>query len=97
MLSINIGIGHQDNFVVAQPVEIKFLLHTGAKCRDQRLDFSVLENFVNASFLHIKDFSANRKDRLGPRVSSLTCRATGAITFNNEDFAFLGFAARAIN
>ena len=41
VLAIDISIRHQYDLVIAQLIDVEVVLHTSAKRRDQRLDFSV--------------------------------------------------------
>ena len=88
MRAVHVGIGHDDDFVIAQFVEIKraFTLavaNARADGRDHRADFVVLKNFVEPRFLDVDQFAANRQNRLELPVAALLGRAAGGITFDN--------------
>ena len=65
MRTIHVGIGHDDDFVVAQTFEIErpFALAVAdarANGRDHRADFVVLKNLVETRLLDVNQFAANR-------------------------------------
>ena len=75
--AIDVGIGHDDDLVVAQLVDVSFLVvlaidaETHADALDDvhhRLRF---EHLVPHHFLYIENLSAQRKDGLGVAVASL--------------------------
>ena len=56
--AINVGIGHDDDAVVAQffRVEVVFA-DAGAECGDEGADFGGAEHFVKACFFDVEDFA----------------------------------------
>ena len=61
MRAVNIGIGHDDDFVIAQFLDIKiFAANAGAQRGDERADFIRRQHFVEACALDIQNFTAQR-------------------------------------
>ena len=88
MGAVNVGIGHDDDFVIADFVDVEgaFLFaiaDTGADGGDEVLDFAVLEGAVEAGFFDVEDFPAEREDGLGAAVASLFGGAAGGVTLDN--------------
>ena len=53
MRSINIGISHDNNFVIPQLAYIKILMNTGAKRGNHSFYFFISENSVKSCLLNI--------------------------------------------
>ena len=99
--AVDIGIGHDDDLVVAHlfDVERAFLFAIAdarADGGDHRLDFLVLQRAVEAGFLDIDQFSAQRKDCLRAAVAALFGRAACGVALDNVEFGFCRIALRAI-
>ena len=94
MAAIHIGIGHDDNAVIAKLADIKPTLRwitgpdPGPERCDQRADFRTGEHLVEARAFHIQDFAFERQDRLEGAVTPLLRGTAGAVTLNDEYFAF---------
>ena len=97
MLAVDIGISHQHDLVVAQTVDIEFILHTGAEGRHQCLHLGVSQHLVDTRLFDVEDLSANREDRLALGVAPLTCGTACGVALDNEDLAVLGLTARAVD
>ena len=62
MRTINIGIRHYYNLVVAEAVQIEFITsNTGSKRRYQRSDLFRPQHFVQARAFDIENFTAKRQ------------------------------------
>ena len=108
VLSVDIGIGHDHNFVVAQFVDIglfrvhfsvlAFFLHpeTDAQRLDNVVHLVAFESFVPHGFLHIEDLTAQRQDGLCGTTATLLGRTAGRVTLDEEKFALFGNAARTV-
>ncbi|CAB4737222.1 unannotated protein [freshwater metagenome] len=93
VLPVDVSIGHEDDLVVAQSVDVELVLHPRAEGRNECLDLVVLEHLVDSGLLHVEDLAADGQDGLAPGVSPLTCRATGRVTLDDEHLALLGVTA----
>ena len=51
--AVNVGIGHDDDLVIAQIFHIEFLADRGADRDDKRADFGVREHLVEPRALNI--------------------------------------------
>ena len=78
--TIDIGICHNDDATVAKLLDIEaaFAILLGgsdadasADRRDERLDFGVLKDFVEAGLLDVDDFAFDRQNRLVSPVAAL--------------------------
>lgn len=69
--SVDIGVGHNHDLVIAYPVGIEIVLNAGAEGGDHGGDFGVGQDFVDTCFLDVEDFSFEREDRLETTVASL--------------------------
>ena len=100
--TIDIGVGHDDNLVITQFVDISLLvaLALNAKAHSDALDDVhhrlALEHLVPHHLLHVEDLSSQRKDGLGVSVATLFCRTTGGVSLDEEDFTFLRVLVGAV-
>ncbi len=100
MRTVHIGIGHNDNLVVAKLADIKVvavsLRKTASKGIDHGLDLGIGKDFVNAGFFYIQNLASNRQDGLEMAVSGGFGGAAGRISFDNKDLADIGITAFAV-
>ncbi len=101
MGAVHVGIGHDDDLVVAQlgHVEGAFpfpIADAGADGGDHGADFGVLEHLVQARFLHIDELAANGQDRLELAVAPLLGRAACGVALDDVELGVGGVAVRAI-
>ena len=94
--AVDIGVGHEDDLVVAQLLDVEVLVDPGAQRGDQRLDLVVPQHLVDPGLLDIQDLAPYRQDRLVLRVPSLLGGATGRVTLDDEDLALLGVGRLAV-
>ena len=99
--AVHVGIGHDDDLVIAQLFEIEraFALavaDAGADGGDHRADFVVLKHLVEARLLDVDELAANRQDRLELPVAALLGRAAGGITFDDVELGVLRIAVGTI-
>ena len=102
MRTVHVRICHDDDFVVADLLDVEgtFLVaitNTGTNGGDHGLDLLVLKHLVEAGFLHVDQFTADRENRLGASITTLLGRATRGITLNNVEFGFRRIAGRAVS
>ena len=85
--AVHVGIGHDDDLVVAQLVRVEIVPpDAGAQRRDQRADFLAGQHLVEARALDVQDLAAQRQHRLILAVAALLGRAAGRIALDQEEF-----------
>ena len=85
VLTVDVGVGHQDDLVIAQLLDVELVVDAGAQRGDERLDLVVLQHPVDAGLLDVEDLAADRQDRLDPRVAALLGRAAGRVALDDEE------------
>ena len=83
VLAVDVGVGHQDDLVIAQLRQVELVVDAGAG--DHRLDLVVLEDPVDARLLDVDDLAADRQDRLEHRVAAGLGRAAGRVALDDVD------------
>ena len=96
MGAVDIGIGHDDDFVVAHLVEVEILAVAAADGGDQRFDGVGLHHAVEACAFGVEDLASQRQDGLRDRVASLDGGAACGITLHDEQLAFLRIVGLAV-
>ena len=97
MGAVDVGVGHDDDLVVAQLVDREFVgADAGAERGDQRADLLGRQHLVHARALDVEDLSAQRQDGLELAVAALLGRAAGGIALDDEQFRFGRIALLAI-
>ena len=88
MLTIDVRIGHDDNFVITHFFDIKVILaNTRTHCCNQRTNRIRPQHLVKAHTFDIQNFTTQRQNRLGFAVAPLFGCTTRRIPLNNEQFA----------
>src|SRR5574344_2620164 len=106
MRSIDIGIGHNDDFMISCLCNIEGLLRVldiivvpGKTCTDggnYRLKLVVSENLVFLCLFHIEHLSPERKDGLESSVTALLCGSACRVSLNDENLTLCGILFRAV-
>ena len=101
MAAIDIGIGHDDDLVVAEFFEVERLAvllraDRHAECREHVLDLLVLPHAMLLGFFDIQDLTAQRHDRLEVPVAALLGRTACRVALDEEDFGDRTVAARTV-
>ena len=86
MLTVDIGVGHQNALVVANLGHIELFADACSERGDQRLNFGVGQCAVEAGAFDVQNLSTQRQDGLGFWVAATNCRTTGRVTLNDVDF-----------
>src|SRR6266542_1950070 len=104
--AVDIGVGHDDDAVIAQLVRVEDVLlvlvavgrlaEAGAERGDQRDDFLRRQQLLDARPLHVENLAAKRQDRLELAVASLLRRSARGIALDQIDFAQRGIALLAV-
>ena len=91
MRAVDVGVGHDDDLLVAQILLVKMRAGAAAERLDQIGELCVLRQLVLAGGRDVEDFAAQRQHGLGAAVARLLGRAAGAVAFDDENFrAFRG-------
>ena len=97
MRAVDVGVGHDDDGVVAQLFEVLLGAHAHPQRRDQGAQFDRSQHLVDPGPLDVKDFAAQRQDCLSAAIASLFGRAAGRIALDDEQFAAAGIALLAVS
>src|SRR5439155_6150976 len=90
MAAVHVGVGHQNDFSVAQLGRIEvFLRNAGTERGNHGANFFVRQHLVVARFFDVEDFSLQRKNRLKTAITALFRGAAGGLAFDKEQFAAL--------
>src|SRR5437660_4160187 len=88
MATVDIGVGHDDDAVIARLRRLEILAaDTGAERLDQGADLGRGQHFVKAGALDIEDLALQRQDRLEGAVAALLRGAAGAVALDDEELA----------
>ena len=97
MRAVHVGVGHDDDAVVAQLGDVEvFGADAAAERRDHRLDFVAAEHLVEAGLLDVQNLALERQDGLEPPVAPLLGRAAGRFTLDDVEFALGRVALLAV-
>ena len=100
MRAVDVRVGHDDDLVVLQPLEVEGPLaavaDAGADAGDQAANFGVLQDAVEPRFFHVQDLALDRQDGLVDAVAALLGRAAGRVALDDEKLGILGVAAGTV-
>ena len=96
--TVNVGVGHDDDAVVAQFVDIEVVgaalarvcgdfANARAKRCDERDNFSAGQQLFVTCFFDVQDLAAQRQNGLEFTVASLLGGATGGVALDDVNFA----------
>ena len=86
MRAVDIRVGHDDDLVVAQLLDIEVVApDAGAKRRDERADLLRGQHLVEPRALDVEDLAAQRQHGLELAVAPLLGGAAGRIALDEED------------
>ena len=85
--AVDVGVGHDDDAVVAQLERVERVADAGAERRDQRPDLFEGEDLVFAGALDVQDLAPERQDGLEAPVAALLGRAAGRVALDEEQLA----------
>jgi hypothetical protein len=86
--AVDVGVGHDDDAVVAQLFGVVFVLaDAGAQRGDQRDDFLLEHELVEAGLLDVEDLALQRQDGLELAVAALLGGAAGGVTLDQVELA----------
>ena len=84
MRAIDIGVGHDDDFFIAQIVGDEFIAGAAAERFDQVAEFLVAAQFVSGRAGDVEDLAPERQDRLKFTCAALLGGTAGAIAFDDK-------------
>ena len=94
--AVDVGVGHDDDLVVAGLLDVEVLADPAADGRDERLDLLAREHLVEPRALHVQDLAANRQNRLGLARAALLGRAAGGVALDDEELRLGRIALLAV-
>ena len=86
MLTVHIGISHENDLVVAGLLQVEIVANTGAEGRNHSLNLSIGKRSVKASTLHVEDLTAQRQNSLAVWITPLNRRTTCGVTLHQINF-----------
>ena len=96
MAAVDIGIGHDDDLVIAELIKVEFLADARADRRDDGLELVVADDLVLADLLDIEHLVPQRQDGLMAAVAAFLGRAACGITLDDVDFGCLLYTSRCV-
>ncbi len=96
MRTVDVGVGEQDDLVIARPGDVELIAHPGSDGGDEGLHLGVGQHLVDAALLHVEDLSAQGQDGLGVAVAGADGGAAGRVALDDEEFGQRGVLDRAV-
>ena len=96
MRAVDVGIRHNDDFVITKLGNVKIIADAGAERQNDRRQFIVADNFVDAGFFDVEHFAPKRQNRLNVAVAPLFGGAAGGIALDDINFGVFGVAVDAV-
>ena len=90
VLTVNVGVGHDDDLAVAQFRQVEVFADSRSECGDQGANRIRAQCAVQASLFHVQNLASDRQNCLVFGVASANGRAACGVTLDDEDFAFFG-------
>ena len=84
--AVDIGIGHDNQLVVAGLANVKVLTEAGAHGREQRPDFFVGQNAFHAGLFNVQNLPPNWQDGLRQTTPTTLSGTAGGVPFDDEQF-----------
>ena len=83
--AVHVGVGHDDDLVVAHLGRVELVALSGAQRRDDRADFLVADDLVRLLEhpFHVEDLALEGQDGLEPAVSPHLGGAAGGLPFHD--------------
>ena len=83
--AVDIGIGHQDDAVIAQFVDVELIFDAATERGDEGADLCGGDDLVEARLLDIEDLALERQDRLGATIAPLFGGAACRVALDDEE------------
>ena len=94
--TIHVRIGHQDDLVIAELLQIELVRDAGSQRRDHGADLLVGQHLVVAGLFDVQDLALQWQDRLIATITALLGGAARRLALDNEQFRVLRGALLAI-
>ncbi len=94
--AVDVGVGHHDDPVVAQLLDVELGADPAADRGHDRLDLEVREHLVDAVLLRVDHLAAEGQDRLEVLVARVDRRAAGRVALDEVELAALGVGRLAV-
>ena len=83
MRAVNVGIGHDDDLVIAQLIYVELVAYAGAERGYDRRELVVAVDLVGAGLFHVQHLAPEREYRLEARVAPLRSRAACRVALDD--------------
>ncbi len=97
MGAVDVGVGHDDDLVVAQVVDVEPRAHAAAERLGEVGDFRVGAELRGGRAEDVEDLAAERQERLGLAVARHLGGAAGAVALDDEQLGPLAAGGGAID
>nr|P21562.1 RecName: Full=Uncharacterized 80.2 kDa protein in the 5'region of gyrA and gyrB; AltName: Full=ORF 4 [Haloferax lucentense DSM 14919]pir/D39135/ hypothetical protein 4 (gyrB region) - Haloferax sp [Haloferax sp.]AAB09604.1 ORF4 [Haloferax lucentense DSM 14919] len=94
--AVDVGVGHQDEPLVARLLDVELVADAAANGGDERPYLVVFENAVEAVFLDVQNLPLEGQNRLELAVAALLGRPARGVALHDEQFGLRGVAALAV-
>ena len=99
--AVHVGVGHEDDLVVAHAVDVEVglvagALDAGADGGDHRPHLVVLERLLQIGLLDVEDLASERQDGLEAAVAPLLGRAARRVALDDEELGLVGLFGLAV-
>ena len=89
MCTINVGIGHDNDAVVAELFRFVFVFaNAGTQSGNEGGNFLRTDELVETGFFYVKNFALQRQNGLELTITTLLGRTAGGVTLHQVQFAF---------
>ena len=96
VLTVNIGIGHANDTVIAELALVQLVANAGTEGGNQGADFGAGEHPIQPRLFHVENLAPQRQDGLELPVSSLFGGTTGGVPLDDEQLTAAGIALDAV-
>ena len=86
MSSINIRIGHDDNFVISKVFYFKIGSDARSQRRDKSANLFAGNHFFRSGFFNIEYFTSHRQNSLEPSITTLLCSSSRRVSLYDINF-----------
>ena len=82
--AVDVGVGEQDDLVIAGLLDVELLADPGPHRSDDVLHLEVLQGLGQPGLLHVEDLAPDGEDRLGVGVTGRLGGAGGGLALDDE-------------
>ena len=97
MRTVDIGVGHDDDPLVTQPLKRKSVAEADPQRHAQIADFDIAVHFRSGSSQNIENFSPQRKQGLGFPVAGHFGRAARRVALDQKNLGSVALRSRKIH